>query len=235
MIRLSVFLLIAASLALPAFAQEAPPAEPAPAQVQPAQPDEDAAEEAPAPQPQIERPYEAAPPTEVGPLYDARVQGRIGAAQSQRGRLDGGWILSDQTGAPLYALQFSQTAQNGLEGAWRDLRRGGVSTLGVMDEVTEAGKGVTALLPGKDPAVPAKLTLRPVADGWSGELRDGGVAQSVTAKRDPISAAWDSFTPAASTRPFVAASAAPKASPAKASPSKKKVVRRKTTKRKRRR
>ncbi|MDG2520057.1 hypothetical protein P7B02_00780 [Caulobacter segnis] len=221
MIRLSVSLLIAASLALPAFAQETP--EPAPVQAQPAQPDEDAAEAAPAPQPQIERPYEAAPPTEVGPVYDARVQGRIGAAQSQRGRLDGGWILSDQAGAPLYALQFSQTPQNGLEGAWRDLRRGGVSTLGVIDEVTEAGEGVTALLPGKNPAAPAKLTLRPVADGWSGELRDGGVAQTVSAKRDPISAAWDSFTPAASTRPFVAASTAPKAVPAK------NVVKRKAT------
>ncbi|MET0337871.1 MAG: hypothetical protein ABW063_08915 [Caulobacter sp.] len=227
MIRALLPLLISTALVLPAAAaQEAPPA----------QPDEEAAEAAPAPQPQIERPYEAAPAAEVGPVYDARVQGRIGAAQSQRGRLDGGWILSDQTGVRLYALQFSQTTDSGLEGAWRDLRRGGVSTLGVMDELTEAGGEVIAILPGKDPATPTRLVLRPNTEGWAGEIREDGSVRAVMARRDPISAAWDSYTPGASTRPFVAASATPKAAPAKTVVKRKATAKRgKATKRKRRR
>ena len=223
MIRVLLPLLISTALVLPAAAQDVPPA----------QPEEEAAEAAPAPQPQIERPYEA-PPSEVGPIYDARVQGRIGAAQSQRGRLDGGWILTDQSGTRLYALQFSQTSDNGLEGAWRDLRRGGVAALGVMDEVTETGGELVAVLPGSDPAKPTRLVLRPDAEGWAGEIREGGAARSVTARRDPISAAWDSYTPGASTRPFVAG--APRATPAKTPVVKKKATgKRKPTKRKRRR
>ncbi|WP_369061373.1 hypothetical protein ABOZ73_05500 [Caulobacter sp. 73W] len=219
MIRALLPLLISTALALPAAAQEAPPP----------QPDEEAAEAAPAPQPQIERPYEAAPAAEVGPVYDARVQGRIGAAQSQRGRLDGGWILSDQAGARLYALQFSQTTDSGLEGAWRDLRRGGVSTLGVMDELTEAGGEVVAILPGKDPTTPTRLVLRPDADGWAGEMREDGSVRAVMARRDPISAAWDSYTPGSSTRPFVAGAPAAKAAPAKATVKRKAPVKRRAT------
>ncbi|WP_269714517.1 hypothetical protein [Caulobacter sp. NIBR2454] len=212
-------------LASPAVAQDV--AQPVPAPTAALQPDEDAAESAP-PQPQIERPYEA-PPAEPDPVYVSRVQGRIGAAQSQRGPLDGGWILTDASGAQLYHLQFSETPQNGLEGAWRDLRRGGVSTLGVIDEVAYADGALTAVIPGREAGQSARLTLRAIGEGWAGEMSEGGVIHSVAARRDPLSAAWDSYTPAGSARPFVAASATSKAAPVKATTVKKKAVKRKAT------
>ncbi len=118
--------------------------------------------------------------------YDLRVKGSILAAQGLQGPLDGGWSIEGPDGTPLYALQLVDKVggYDGLEGAWRDVRRPGtVGSTGLIDFVDRSYGGFLARFSPR-PGQLATLDLTPRGDGsWSGKLNDGGVETPVTARR----------------------------------------------------
>ena len=118
--------------------------------------------------------------------YDLRVKGSILAAQGLQGPLDGGWSIEGPDGATLYALQIVDKVggYDGLEGAWRDVRRGGaVGSTGLIDFVDRSSGGFLARFAPRAGQL-ATLDLTPRGDGsWSGKLNDNGVETPVTARR----------------------------------------------------
>lgn len=118
--------------------------------------------------------------------YDLRVKGSILAAQGLQGPLDGGWSIEGADGATLYALQLVDKVggYDGLEGAWRDVRRpGAVGSTGLIDFVDRSYNGFLARFSPR-PGQLATLDLTPRGDGsWSGKLNDNGVETPVTARR----------------------------------------------------
>ncbi|WP_165191080.1 hypothetical protein [Caulobacter soli] len=163
--------------------------------------EEDAAPQAPAPphKPTI-LPIPAPDPDEVDPnhaipqggyipmaeAYDLRVKGSILAAQGLQGPLDGGWAIQGPDGATLYALQLVDKVggYDGLEGAWRDVRRPGtVGSTGLIDFVDRSYNGFLARFSPRAGQL-ATLDLTPRGDGsWSGKLNENGVETPVTARR----------------------------------------------------
>jgi hypothetical protein len=162
--------------------------------------EEDAAPQAPAPphKPTIlpipapdpdELPNHAIAPGGYVPTaeaYDLRVKGSILAAQGLQGPLDGGWAIDGPDGAMLYALQLVDKVggYDGLEGAWRDVRRPGtVGSTGLIDFVDRSYNGFLARFSPR-PGQLATLDLTPRGDGsWSGKLNENGVETLVTAHR----------------------------------------------------
>jgi hypothetical protein len=118
--------------------------------------------------------------------YDLRVKGSILAAQGLQGPLDGGWAIEGPDGANLYALQIVDKVggYDGLEGAWRDVRRPGtVGSTGLIDFVDRSYNGLLARFSPR-PGQLATLDLTPRGDGsWSGKLNENGVETRVTAHR----------------------------------------------------
>ncbi len=163
--------------------------------------EEDAAPQAPAPphKPTI-LPIPGRDPDELDPnraipqggyvplaeAYDLRVKGSILAAQGLQGPLDGGWAIEGPGGAALYALQLVDKVggYDGLEGAWRDVRRPGtVGSTGLIDFVDRSYGGFLARFSPR-PGQLATLDLTPRGDGsWSGKLNENGVETPVTARR----------------------------------------------------
>jgi hypothetical protein len=162
--------------------------------------EEDAAPQAPAPphKPTIlpipgpdpdELPGHAIPQGGYVPLaeaYDLRVKGSILAAQGLQGPLDGGWAIEGPDGATLYRLQLVDKVggYDGLEGAWRDVRRAGaVGSTGLIDFVDRSYNGFLARFTPR-PGRLATLDLTPRGDGsWSGKLNENGAETAVTAHR----------------------------------------------------
>uniref|UniRef100_B0T6B8 Uncharacterized protein n=1 Tax=Caulobacter sp. (strain K31) TaxID=366602 RepID=B0T6B8_CAUSK len=136
-----------------------------------------------------EIPGHAIPPGGYVPTaeaYDLRIKGSILAAQGLQGPLDGGWAIDGADGATLYALQIVDKVggYDGLEGAWRDVRRiGAVGSTGLIDFVDRSSDGFLARFTPR-PGQLATLDLRPRGDGtWSGKLNESGVETLVTAHR----------------------------------------------------
>ncbi len=117
------------------------------------------------------------PPSAADLAYDGRIRSSMASAQGFQGPLDGGWTLA--AGArELYALQLID--RNGaVEGAWRDLRRpGALDASGFIDQVERAGGELTVRFAG------GAVAILHADDGrWSGELSEGGRAESVTLRR----------------------------------------------------
>ncbi len=163
--------------------------------------EEDAAPQAPAPphKPTI-LPIPGRDPDEIDPnraipqgsyvplaeAYDLRVKGSILAAQGLQGPLDGGWSIEGPDGADLYRLQLVDKVggYEGLEGAWRDVRRPGtVGSTGLIDFVDRSYGGFLVRFSPR-PGQLATLDLTPRGDGsWSGKLNENGVETLVVARR----------------------------------------------------
>jgi len=122
----------------------------------------------------------------VAEAYDLRVKGSIVAAQGLQGPLDGGWSIEGPGGVTLYALQLVDKVggYDGLEGAWRDIRRPGtVGSTGLIDFVERSYNGFLARFSPR-PGQLATLDLTPRGDGsWSGKLNENGVETPVVARR----------------------------------------------------
>ena len=118
--------------------------------------------------------------------YDLRIKGSILAAQGLQGPLDGGWAINGPDGTTLYALQIVDKVggYDGLEGAWRDMRRtGAVGSTGLIDFVDRSSDGFLARFTPR-PGQLATLDLRPRGDGaWTGKLNENGVETLITAHR----------------------------------------------------
>ncbi len=143
----------------------------------------------PAPDPDETDPNHAIPQGAYVPLaeaYDLRIKGSIVAAQGLQGPLDGGWAIQGPDGATLYALQIVDKVggYDGLEGAWRDVRRpGAVGSTGLIDFVDRSYNGFQARFSPR-PGQLSTLDLTPRGDGtWSGKLDESGVQTSVIARR----------------------------------------------------
>jgi len=123
----------------------------------------------------------AAPPPDVG----ARIHASDQAAQALQGPLDGAWTLSEASGAPLYALQFSDPVggRGPLQGAWRAL--GGHADIGVFTELRREGDTLILRLPahGEDPAAVIRLR-RDAHGGWRGTLSGDPASRVVVLRRD---------------------------------------------------
>ena len=162
--------------------------------------DEEAAEERAPEQLPYERPVG---PVVDEPAYDQAVRGRIGAAQARRGVMDGGWLIEDQNGAPLYTILFSDDGVR-LEGAWRDMRRGGTASLGPLDLAERVGGGLRVRFRPQDAQAPVVLDLRPGDREWSGQMTQGALTQAVWAQRTAMAETWANYEPAGSASPYVA-------------------------------
>ena len=144
----------------------------------------------PAPEPpEDEIPGHAVPQGAYVPMaeaYDLRVKGSILAAQGLQGPLDGGWAIEGPDGKTLYALQIVDKVggYEGLEGAWRDVRRiGAVGSTGLIDFADRSYNGFQARFSPR-PGQLSTLDLTPRGDGtWSGKLNENGVQTSVVARR----------------------------------------------------
>jgi hypothetical protein len=112
-------------------------------------------------------------------LYEQGVRGAFAAEQALQGPLDGQWTVSAADGGPaLWSLLLNDAggADQPVEGAWRDLRKGsGPDAAGVLDTVERDGAGLTVRF--HAPAAGPGLTLRLKPEGpgrWTGALeRDG--------------------------------------------------------------
>jgi hypothetical protein len=113
--------------------------------------------------------------------YNARLRASEAEAQAFQGPLDGGWTLS--AGATqLYTLQFTETGDGALQGAWRDPRRaGGLGGSGFIDKAARKdGRLTLRFKPGRR----ADVTLELGPDGvWSGVLRQSGRRTAVRMTR----------------------------------------------------
>ena len=125
-------------------------------------------------------------PVPLAEAYDLRVKGSILAAQGLQGPLDGGWSIEGPNGATLYTLQIVDKVggYDGLEGAWRDVRRSGaVGSTGLIDFADRASSGLLVRFSPR-PGQLATLDLTPSDDrSWSGKLNENGVETAVTARR----------------------------------------------------
>lgn len=144
----------------------------------------------PAPEPpEDEIPGHAVPQGSYVPIaeaYDLRIKGSIVAAQGLQGPLDGNWAIDGPDGKALYALQIVDKVggDDGLEGAWRDVRRAGsVGSTGLIDFVDRSYNGFLARFSPRAGQL-ATLDLTPRSDGtWSGRLNENGVQTLVVAHR----------------------------------------------------
>lgn len=112
--------------------------------------------------------------------YDQRLRASSASAQGYQGPLDGGWTLSAADG-DLYVLQLVDKGRGGLEGAWRDLRKGGgLSGSGFIDDARRSGGDITLRFDGGQ----ATAVLHGGVDGrWTGQLTEAGQTRAVSLKR----------------------------------------------------
>lgn len=131
------------------------------------------------------------PPDLSQQTYESRVRGSIAAAQGLQGPLDGAWSLTDAAGTRLYTFQMVDPGGGyGLEGAWRDVRRGGIGDVGVMDSVQRSGDALTVRFVPREGAAPVTAQLTQTSPGrWSGALTEGSASADVTLVREGPQAA----------------------------------------------
>ncbi len=112
----------------------------------------------------------------------ARLAEASAAAQSLRGPLEGAWILRDDKGRALFALQIADPVDAPIGGAWRDL--GVAGGMGVMGARSRGG-GIARLMLSADGAQGVRLILRLERRGlWRGRMIAGGHSTPVTLARD---------------------------------------------------
>ncbi len=131
------------------------------------------------------RSYEP-PKDSIEQYYDRGIQGAYQAEQSMMGTLDGLWSINTPEGQPIFTLVLNDPPGGvGLEGAWRDLRRGSdAASIGVIDRVSREGQSLLLQFHGGDRIEPTILHLRREPDGrWRGDLDDAGQKMSVTMAR----------------------------------------------------
>ena len=110
------------------------------------------------------------PLTESDVAYDERLRASMAASRELRGALDGGWsvMAGDRE---LYVLELADR-KGGVEGAWRDPRRPGVS--GFVDAVERTDGQIVMRF------AAAVVTLYGAAGRWSGDIREGERVERVT-------------------------------------------------------
>lgn len=125
------------------------------------------------------------PPSPVDLGYEARIRASFAAAQGMQGAMDGGWTVRGPDGTVLLVLQLvDRGTGEGLEGAWRDPRVGGIGKVGLIDGIERGSSSLVIRyrrLPDRPQTV---LTLTPSVGGWSGEMRDEQGARPVTVERN---------------------------------------------------
>jgi hypothetical protein len=120
----------------------------------------------------------APPPSAADAAYDARLMDSFAAASSFQGPLDGGWRVAAQSG-DLYELQLVDKP-GGLEGAWRDLRRGrDPDGSGLIETAERTSHGV--LLRFAPPNQP--IVVLAFGGDLNGVLDRGGQRTQVTLRR----------------------------------------------------
>lgn len=129
----------------------------------------------------IDQPTGPGFPTPEEARYEASVRTSALAAQSRRGPLDGGWLVSGADGARLYALQLVDNADGDLQGAWRDPSAPATVRSGFLVSAIREGVNLTLRFFEKQGEPPVTLTLTPGVDGrsWRGELDRAGAQQPV--------------------------------------------------------
>jgi hypothetical protein len=120
-------------------------------------------------------------------VWDARVRASAEAAQGYQGALDGGWILTDAAGKPIYDFQLVERAggREGLEGVFRDLRRPAVpGDIGFIDSLDHSGGLLSLGFRAADGGPAVTVTLKSGADGaWTGDLHEGAAVIPVRLHR----------------------------------------------------
>lgn len=116
-----------------------------------------------------------------GLAYDARVRASFAAAESFQGPLDGGWTVAAAGRGDLFGLQLVDRRDR-LEGAWRDLRRRGPQSVGLIEQASRTPDGATLTFLAEGGA-PLTLSLRRTAAGFAGALDEAGARTPVTLRR----------------------------------------------------
>jgi hypothetical protein len=129
----------------------------------------------------IDEPAAAGFPTREEADYESSVRTRALIEQSQRGALDGGWLVSGTDGAALFALQLVDEGYGTLDGAWRDASATPASRSGFFAFASRYGGPLVLRFmerPGQ-PLTSLTLTPAPGGRGWTGELERGGTRRPV--------------------------------------------------------
>ncbi len=124
--------------------------------------------------------------TESDLSYESRVLGAFRVTQGVQGPLDGRWHVSGSDGVAIYTLQLTDPGggEQRIEGAFRNLKSGGVGSSGFIDTVRRDGDAVIFSFKEGIRDTPVELRLREEPNGvWVGEAQSGGIAQGVIANR----------------------------------------------------
>jgi hypothetical protein len=127
------------------------------------------------------------PMSDDGLAFEQRIRQSVAAAEGLQGALDGEWTLYGADGKVLYVFMFVDPAsgRGPLEAAWRDPRRQrGADDLGVVDSLQRDGAILTLNFVAHPGAPPVVVHLQDAGPGWSGQLTDGGSAQTVSLRRN---------------------------------------------------
>ena len=117
--------------------------------------------------------------------YEQGLRGAFSRSQSLKGPLDGGWVVSDAAGAPLYRLQLVDPGFAGatLEGVWADLRQpSGIDARGFLSAIRREGAGLHLQFAHGREVVSMKLDPT-TAGGFAGELAAGADRRRVVVSR----------------------------------------------------
>jgi hypothetical protein len=131
----------------------------------------------------------AAPAATLAQGYDAvdaRIRASAEAAERFQGPLDGSWTLVDGSGRAIYAFQLVDHVggRDPPEGVFRDLRRAPVpGDIGMIDTMDRTGDSLDLTLRPRPADPPVVIHLKAGADGWAGEMREGGAATAVKLRR----------------------------------------------------
>ena len=117
--------------------------------------------------------------------FDARMRDSIVAAQALQGPLDGGWTLYAGGRAILVFAIVDPADGGGLQAAWRDPGRSADDGVGVVGEITLAGRRLRLTFTRPVMARPTTIDLHGDSyQGWRGRLDDGGSHTSVVLRRN---------------------------------------------------
>ena len=115
-------------------------------------------------------------PSNAEAAYNQGVANARANMDGRMGPLDGRWTVKDAEGQALLRLVMSdQGVGKPLEGAWRT--DGDTTRAGFIDTAERTGGAITLAWDG------GRLILHPAADGWSGDLTEGGRTRAVSLTR----------------------------------------------------
>lgn len=119
--------------------------------------------------------YEYAP-SSAEAAYDRGVAAARSSMDARMGPLDGRWTVKDEQGQAVFRLVMSDRGPDKpLEGAWR--ADGDATRYGFIDAAERTDQSVTLSWEG------GRLVLHPAADGWTGDLTEGGRTRMVSLSR----------------------------------------------------